>query len=382
MLSPYIRAHDRGRGVSGPLTVAEIGEAGLLRRLARQIGPPPAGVLGPGDDAALVPRGRGPCLLTTDVMVEGTHFQRAWFRPEELGMKSLAANLSDAAAMGGRPRHALISLILPAETRVDAVLRIYRGLARVARRAGVTLVGGNVARGKPLSVTVALTGDFPDGKPLRRAGARPGDRIYVTGQPGLAYLGLRLLLPEASEKRRTGRRGARPGAPDAGDPWAPPPRREPAWRAALRKRGAWEARAIRRFLTPEARLDAARALRAYRPTAMIDVSDGLDLDLNHVAETGARLVVEEDALPIPPGFAALAEALELDPVVAALHGGEDYELLFTLAPGAAKRLGARARIGRTAVHRIGRVEAGRPGAWREGRSGATRLAGGGFRHFE
>jgi len=361
------------------LTVARVGEEGLLRRLARLIGPPPAGVLGVGDDAAVVPRGRGASLLTTDVMVEGTHFRRAWFRPEELGMKALAANLSDAAAMGGRPTYALVSLILPPETRVDAVQRIYRGMLRVARGARVALVGGNVARGETLSVSVTLTGDFPYGKPALRRGARPGDRIYVTGQPGLAHLGFLLLLAEASE--RGGRRGSRTGTTDPEDLWAPPPRREPDWRAALRRRGPWEARALRRFLAPEARLDAGRALRAHRPTSLIDVSDGLNLDLRHLAGAGARLVVEPEALPLPAGFGRLAGKLGLDPAAAALHGGEDYELLFTVSPATAARLGARAVLGDTPAHRIGRVEAGRPGVWTDGRSGATRMTGGGFRHF-
>ncbi len=363
------------------LTVAEVGEVGLLRRLARLIGPSPAGVLGLGDDAAVVPRGRGSNLLTTDVMVEGTHFRRAWFRPEELGMKALAANLSDAAAMGGRPTYALVSLILPPETRVDAVQRLYRGMLRVARGARVALVGGNVAGGETLSVSVTLTGDFPYGKPALRRGARPGDRIYVTGQPGLAHLGLRLLLAEASASGGRGRRGSRAGTTDPEDAWAPPPRREPDWRAALRRRGPWEARALRRFLAPEARLDAARALRAHRPTSLIDVSDGLNLDLHHLADAGARLVVEPEALPLPSGFARLAGSLGIEPTAAALHGGEDYELLFTVSPSTAARLGARALLGDMSAHRIGRVEAGRAGVWTAGPSGAIRMTGGGFRHF-
>jgi len=351
-------------------TVGETGEAALLRRIARIIGPPPSGVLGPGDDAALVTPGRGPLLLTTDAMVEGTHFHRAWFRPEELGAKALAANLSDAAAMGGRPTYALVSVILPAETGVEAVIRMMRGMTRAARRAGVALVGGNVARGEPLSVTVALAGDFPRGRPVRRPGARPGDAIYVTGQPGLAYLGLRLLLAGGPE----------PGRREP-DPWDSASRREPGWRAALRRRGPWPARALRRFLTPEPRLAASAALRPFRPSAMIDVSDGLDQDLHHLAETGVRLVVEDRALPVPAGFAALAGSLGLDPRAAAYHGGEDYELLFTLPPAAARRLGAASRLGSTPVRRIGRVERGRPGVWRESDAGLTRATGNGFRHF-
>lgn len=139
-------------------TLADIGELGLLERLGRLVGPPPEGTVGIGDDAAVIPWGRGPVLATTDSMVEGTHFRTDWFRPEEVGYKSLAANLSDAAAMGGRPTHALVSLVLPPTLPVRSVERLFRGMLELARAQDVLVVGGNLARGDAVAVTVALLG--------------------------------------------------------------------------------------------------------------------------------------------------------------------------------------------------------------------------------
>jgi thiamine-monophosphate kinase len=347
------------RGVGS--TVAMLGEDALLTRIARLLGPAPAGVLGIGDDAAVAPPGTGPMLLTTDVLVEGTHFRREWTLPEEVGWKALAVNLSDAAAMGGRPRHALVSLILPPETLVESVLALYRGMRRLASRSGTAVLGGNLARGKPLSLTLALVGDFPGGDPVLRSGARPGDRIYVTGQPGLARLGLQLLERERSSGH--GRRGA------GSDPWEEGPRcrREMLER---RRRLAGQvpagAAALRRLLRPEPRLEVAGALALPRsepdagrplprPTAMIDVSDGLAMDLPRLAKaSGVSLIIDLSALPASSAFRASCATLRKSPEHTALQGGEDYELLFTLPP----RANVPRRIGRVAIHPIGQVAPG------------------------
>ncbi len=348
-------------------TVAEVGEGALLRRLGRLLPSAPPGSLGVGDDAAVIPAPRGRLLLTTDVLVEETHFRRAWFRPRELGHKALAVNLSDAAAMGGRPTHALVSLVLPPGTRIRALEGLYRGLARLARATGVLVVGGNVARGAPFSITVALVGDFPHGSPVRRDAARPGDRLYVSGQPGLARLGL-ALLERATPERPP-------------DPWAGGDTAEPAWRRRLRRSHPWAPRALNRFLHPDARLRAGREIHLYRPRALLDVSDGLANDLRHLAGTSLRVVVDADRLPLPPAFRALAAALDHDPRDALLAGGEDYELLAALSPAASRRVGERGVIGGLRWTAVGRVEEGPPGVYlRQGASVAA-LSEAGFQHF-
>ncbi len=330
--------------------------------------------MGIGDDAAIVPVRGTHALLTTDALVEGTHFHRSWFLPEEVGHKALAANLSDAAAMGGRPTHALVSLILPPTTAVAAVERMYRGMRRLARREGVHVIGGNLARGERISVTIFLLGNFPSGRPLLRTGARPGDRVFVSGRPGLAYLGLRLLSEVLPPPKRARKVSAR-------DPWLPPPPGEPAWRRELRTSDSEAAAALKRFLLPEPRVRLAHALRALRPTSLIDLSDGLAVDLGHLAESGARFNIDPERLPIRPRFEALAHALGEHAVVACLSGGEDYELLFTLPPHASRRIGREGRLAGIPITEIGEIVEGRAGIFVPHGGGWVAMPPLGFRHF-
>lgn len=345
-------------------TLADIGELGLLERLGRLVGPPPEGTVGIGDDAAVIPWGRGPVLATTDSMVEGTHFRTDWFRPEEVGYKSLAANLSDAAAMGGRPTHALVSLVLPPTLPVRSVERLFRGMLELARAQDVLVVGGNLARGDAVAVTVALLGSFPQRGPFLRTGARPGDRIYVTGQPGQSHLGYRLVGEADREPDlwRTGGRGL------------------PPWRRNLTRGRPGAPAAVRRFLTPEPRLRLVRELSIFRPTALIDVSDGLAQDLGRLAAGGRRFVVDEERIPRARPFVRLAEALDQDPTAVALWGGEDYELLASLPPQAALKLGPKAVVAGIPITRIGEVEDGTGVALRSP-TGTRPLLAAGFRHF-
>jgi thiamine-monophosphate kinase len=236
-------------------------------------------VLGIGDDCAIWrPRGAAEDLLfTTDMLIEGVHFLPATHRPEDIGWKALARGLSDIAAMGGEPRFCLVSLALapwPGGKWVDA---FYRGLLRLARREGVALVGGDLARGPHLLCDIVVCGAVPRGQALRRSGARPGDAIYVSGALGGSALGL---------ARGSGR----------------------AWR---------------RHLRPEPRLALGRFLRRLGSTAAMDLSDGLSLDLNRLCRASC-VKAEISAPPVYPG-ATLQQALD---------GGEDYELLFTAPPRA------------------------------------------------
>lgn len=367
-------------------TLADLGEAEFLKRIARLVPGPEPGVVGIGDDAALLPVERGSVLLTTDTLVEGTHFDRRWFRPEETGYKALAANLSDAAAMGGAPRFAVVSLILPGATAMQAVVRLYRGMLGLARRTGVSVVGGNVAEGATVSVTLSLLGSFPRGEPVLRTGSRPGDRLYVSGQPGLARLGYRLLAgasggrggtaERASGHRASGSRSRRPRLPDL---WDAPGKDAASARRTLARSHPGGPSALKRFLTPEPRLALARNLQLYRPTAMIDVSDGLGEDLFHLAGGGCAMHVDPARFPLSPSFRKLAVLLGEDPAEAFLAGGEDYELLVALPPETAERLGPRAVLAGTALTAIGAVAAG-SGVFLSG-TPKRALSRSGFQHF-
>lgn len=353
-------------------TVSQIGEAGVIRRIQRLAGPPPPGVVGIGDDAAVLPRSAGRMLWTTDAMVEGTHFRTDWSRPQEVGRKALHATLSDAAAMGGAPRTVLVALSLPGTTPVAAVERLFRGLVKAARESEVSLVGGNVARARKISLSLTLLGEFPYGEPRLRDGAAPGDSLYVTGEPGWSRAGLALL-----------KRAAKAGSSKLPDLWRPPAGKEPAWRNRLARAAPSGRRALKTYLTPEVRLRTARDLHFYRPTSLMDVSDGLAQDLHHLAEASrVALEVEAEALPRAASFRRLCAELELDPVETMLQGGEDYELVFTAGPAAAEKLGARPVLGGVPVTRIGRVVAGSPGVWLRTGGRQRPLAAKGYRHFQ
>ena len=270
----------------------------------------PAVVIGPGDDAAAVRPPRGArLLLTTDLLAEDVHFRRRWAPPADLGWKLAAVNASDIAAMGGRPRWALLSLALPPGLDRSFATGVGRGLRAAARRFGFTLVGGDTcasAAGIFLSLTlVGLAGP----RLLTRDGARPGDLIFVTGHLGASTLGLAALE----------RHGSSP---------LPTPLRQCA----------------RRHLHPEPRLAFGAALAGRGlARAALDVSDGISRDLGRLcaaSRVGAEVQADAAAgaaFDIPRGAAARPR-----PAAAALHGGEEYELLFTARPRR-RAAGARAR---------------------------------------
>lgn len=257
------------------------GEFALIARLAGALPCRRADVLaGPGDDAALLRPPPGMDLVqTVDTCLEGVHFPTG-LDPADVAWRGLAVNLSDLAAMGAEPAWGLLSLALP-RADDDWLDGFARGLAELAGTVGLDLVGGDTVRG-PLAVTFALTGFVPPGAALRRAGARPGDGIWVTGPLGGGAAGLA------------------------------------AWR-----RG--EPVAAGSFLRPRPRLAEGRALRGLA-SAAIDVSDGLLQDLGHLlAASGVGAELQLERVPLDPGAAAADNGLEM-----ALGGGDDYQLCFTL----------------------------------------------------
>lgn len=282
------------------MTVTDVGEFGLIDRLLSKLPSRPQNVIVDiGDDAAVLDVGAGDYLvLTCDVQVEDVHFRWSTTDPFLLGRKSLAVNISDVGAMGGWPAYALISLGLRPDTPLELVDRLYQGIANMATTFGVSVVGGNVSRADKDFIDITLTGFVRQEAVATRSGARPGDSILVTGTLGDAYAGLMLL------ERLPGR---------------------------AKEFGAL----LQAHRDPLPRQIEGRALaEAGIVTAMIDISDGLVGDLRHMAEAshvGACLYLP--SLPLSSSSVEAASLLGADPYWWALHGGEDYELLFTVPPG-------------------------------------------------
>ena len=271
--------------------------------------------LGVGDDAALCTPTPGMQLATaSDMLVEGTHFFPDT-EPEDLGWKTLAVNVSDMAAMGANPRWALLSLALP-HVNEAWIEPFSRGLFACADTFDVALIGGDTTRG-PLNLSVTIIGEVPAGTAITRAGASPGDEIWITGQPGRAALGL------AHLQRRI----------------------------ALTEAGAQEC--IAALQRPQPRSTAGIALRGLA-SAMLDVSDGLTGDLGHILEhSGCGAELDASALPLAP-LRALG-ASEADARHSLLSGGDDYELLFTAAPTSHERIAALSRELALAITCVGRI---------------------------
>jgi thiamine-monophosphate kinase len=270
------------------LKLAQLGEFGLIERIARQVAPSPSVPLGIGDDAAaLLPTPGTLTLVTSDMLLEGVHFDLAFCDPQSLGRKALAVNLSDLAAMGARPRHFLLGLALPRDISLSFLDGFMAGIMEQAERFGVTLVGGDTcASKKGVAISITALGEQRPERIVKRSGAQAGDLIYLTGTVGDAAAGL-LELQE----------GVRQGF------------------------------LVSRQLDPQPRVSAGVALaEAGLAKAMIDVSDGVLADLGHICElsgVGARLDLME--LPLSDEYLATCGA---DPMALALAGGEDYELLF------------------------------------------------------
>ncbi len=296
--------------------VSEVGEFGLIARMravldAHREETAPEDVLsGIADDAAVYRVGEGRVhVLTTDALVEGIHFDRAFMPMEHLGVKALAVNVSDVAAMNARPRYATLALGLPQHVYVEHVEQLYRGLQRACRQYGVTIIGGDTVSAGRLTLSVTVVGEAEEEDIAYRKGARPGDALCVTGDLGAAYAGLKVL---AAQRRRL---------QEEGEAFQP-------------EVGAF-ARVIQRQLAPTARLDVIEdwAERGVRPHALIDISDGLASEVHHLCEAGgvgARLFGA--ALPVALETRRAADRFGDDVDVYALFGGEDYELLFALPP--------------------------------------------------
>lgn len=311
---------------------------------------------GIGDDAAVFHVSPGKeTVITTDLLIEDIDFRRTTIPPYLLGHKALAVSLSDIAAMGARPRWSLTSIGVPHEIwQTDFTDRLYSGLFELANRYNVQLIGGDTSRTEEKIVIDSIViGECSAGQAVKRSGAKPGDQIFVTGSLGAAAAGLRLV-----------ERGAHLAEQNLDD--------EDSQKLD---------HVLLRHLRPEPHVGWGIVLGEERiATAMIDISDGLSSDLNHLcAESGVGALIDSSLLPIDSQVTELCGRRALDPLQLALHGGEDFELLFTVRPGDVARLPR--RVDGVQITRIGEIRMQDEGVNISERSRIWELNPGGWKHF-
>jgi thiamine-monophosphate kinase len=316
------------------VNVSDLTERELIARIQEKLLPAPAWLtVGIGDDAAVVEPERNRLdVLTVDAIVEGVHFDRRFTPPDAIGHRALAVNLSDLAAMGAAPRLALLSLALPGSLSCadfDAMIGGITALAAVHR---VHVVGGNLTKSPgPLMIDVTASGTVKPRSVLTRSGARPGDEVYITGTIGGAAAGLQILQSRHSVP-------------------ATPPVAAPGTTADAE----WEG-CVHRYLYLDPRVRTGLLLGRNRAaSACMDLSDGLADGAHQIAEaSGIGMILEAAAVPVDPGARAWFERREGDPLLAALSGGDDYELMFTIRPRCRGRLQTVAAHSGVPITRIG-----------------------------
>jgi len=316
--------------------LSEIGEFGLIGRI-RDLFPAPEGVEGIGDDCAVLPQRDGrDTLVSTDLLIEGTHFLREDIPPYRLGWKSAAVNISDIAAMGGKPVATFLSVALPADLDASWMDEFLRGYGEISGRFGVALLGGDTtASPDRICINVAVLGECPSGTARLRSHAQAGDRICVTGPLGDSAAGLKAILGGV-------------------------------------ERDADVQALIDRHYLPLPRVEEGLRLSATPGVhAMMDISDGIGSDLRHILDaSGTGAQVDLAALPLSPALQRVCARYGWDAAALATGGGEDYELLFTCTPEAEKALGVPHTV-------IGTITAGTAIEW----LGAGRSVCG-FDHFK
>ncbi|MFC3504996.1 thiamine-phosphate kinase [Micromonospora krabiensis] len=272
------------------MSVAEVGEFGLIERVTARLAHGPATLLGPGDDAAVIAAPDARVTASTDVLVEGRHFRRDWSSARDVGHRAAAANLADIVAMGASPTALLVALCMPADLESRWAEELADGLAAEAATVGASVVGGDMSASPTLTIAVTALGDLGGRAPVVRSGARAGDVVALAGRTGHAAAGLTVLSRGFRTPRLLVEAYRRPEVPYPAGPEA-------------------------------ARLGA---------TSMIDVSDGLLADLGHVAKaSGVGIDLRRDAFDVPRQMGDAAQALGVDPYSWILAGGDDHALAAT-----------------------------------------------------
>lgn len=330
-------------------SIGSLGEFGLIERLSQGLEVRPGIRLGIGDDCALLDSLSAP-MVTADALVEGVHFRLDWMSPFQLGRKSMLVNVSDVVAMGGDPVAAFVCLALPRGTSPSVIDELYAGMESVAAESEFSVVGGDtVSSLGGLMISVTLVGETLPGGPILRSGAHPGDVLVVTGTLGDSAAGLAMLLNSSN-----------PTSLPGGD------------------------YLLERHFNPAVRQPFMSRLLSEIPGAVhagLDLSDGLAGDGGHLARrSGLKAIIEAEKLPLSQPCRDLAERLATSALDWALSGGEDYELLLAVEPGAVDGAGAVAEACGISLTVIGRCEAGR-GEVEVLLNGRPYESGGGYTHF-
>jgi len=296
--------------------IAELGEFGLIDRLTQHIQLKNKSTLkGVGDDAAVLSYGNKCVVFSTDLLTEGVHFNLMYVPLKHLGYKSVIVNLSDIYAMNARPTQITVNLALSNKFSVEAVEELYSGIYQACENYGVDLIGGDTTSSLTgLTISISALGEARPEDLVYRSGAKPGDLLCVSGDLGGAYMGLQLLERE-NEVFKVNQ--------------------------DMQPQLQGYDYILGRQLKPEARGDVVAAFGKLKikPTSMIDISDGLSSEILHLCKnsrTGCNLF--EEKVPMDLQTKKMAEEMNINPLVAALNGGEDYELLFTLSPGDAEKI--------------------------------------------
>ncbi len=289
--------------------VNTLGEFGLIDRLTTGIENKHSSTIkGIGDDAAIIATGDNQCLaISTDMLVEGIHFDPMYSPLKHLGYKSIVVNLSDIYAMNAEPKQVTVSIALSSKYSVEAMDELYAGIKEACRIYNVDLIGGDTTSStKGMIISVTAIGEVSPKEIAYRSGAKVGNIICVTGDLGAAYLGLQIL--EREKQIYMSNPGVQPDLEQ-------------------------QKYILERQLKPEARKDAIKFFKRNNivPTSMIDLSDGLASDLMHICKaSGVGAYLEEGKIPIKQEAQLMAIKFQMDPITTALNGGEDYELLFTI----------------------------------------------------
>jgi thiamine-monophosphate kinase len=296
--------------------ITVLGEFGLIERVKSSFSlQNSASLVGIGDDAALIASGEDYLLVTTDMLLESVHFDLSYMPLQHLGYKAVVANVSDIAAMNGKPEQITVALAFSNRFSLEAIDSVYDGIRSACENYKVDLVGGDTsASASGLVISITALGRVSKGKETLRSTAKVNDIICVTGDLGAAYLGLQVLEREKQVFLTN-----------------------PEMQPDLEKYEYLVGRQLR----PEARMDIVHELADKKvvPTAMIDISDGLASELLHLSKSsGVGIKIFEDKVPIDAGAFETAIELKIDPITCALNGGEDYELLFTIAPSDYEKL--------------------------------------------
>jgi len=272
------------------MKLKDIGEFGLIRRIYKKAKDKNV-LVGIGDDAAVIKVGKKMVVVTTDTLVDGDHFSLEYFTPKQVGKKAIEINVSDIGSMGGIPKYALVSLVLPKELDVKVIDEMYKGMRETGDKYGVEIIGGNITHGKQLVIDIDMIGEAKKENLCLRSHARPGDFILVSGDLGSSAAGLNLFL-----NRVKGHNYAK-----------------------------------RKHLEPKAQFHKVRGFLKYI-NAMIDVSDGLASEVQHICEQSkCGAIIYADNIPVEDETRRAAKANNKDPISYALYGGEDFELVFTVS---------------------------------------------------